>query len=158
MNLLLLNVLLAIAWSALTGNFEPASLLFGFVLGYGVLWLANRFGKPPVYFRRLPQIVEFALFFIGELVIANVRMAITVLSPRMPLRPAVIAVPLEVEDEAAIALLANLITLTPGTLSLDVTTNGKILFVHAVFLEDPERFIATIKSGYEKRVKEIFEP
>lgn len=154
---LLLNVLLALAWAALTGNFEPVNLVFGFGMGYLVLWMAADRGRKSPYFRRLPRAIEFVLFMLKEMVLANLRMAIIVLSPKPRLRPAVVAIPLDLQSEAAIALLANMITLTPGTLSLDVSTDRKTLFVHVVWLNDPASFIHGIKTGYEMRVKEILE-
>ena len=67
------------------------------------------------------------------------------------------AVPLEVTSPAAITLLANLITLTPGTLSLDVAPNGRVLYVHAMHVQDAGAFRREIKEGFERYIKEIFE-
>ena len=157
MNLFLLNILLALAWGALTGQFEPINLSFGFVLGYAMLGLISRRAQKPGYFRKLPVVIEFLLFFLKEMLFANLRMAVTVLSPHMQLRPAVMAVPIELRTEAAITLLMNLITLTPGTLSLDVSTDRKMLYIHTLWLENPERFRHEIKQGYERRVREMLE-
>lgn len=157
MNLLLLNVLLAIAWSALTGSFQPVNLLFGFGLGYLVLWITTRIGKPHKYFRQIPLILGLLGIFLADLVRANIRMAGIILSPRMKLRPAVVAVPLILQSEAAIILLANLMTLTPGTLSLDISTDRRMLFVHTVYLDEPEQFKQQLLAGYERLLKELFE-
>lgn len=157
MNLFLLNILLAIAWAALMGNFEPQQLLFGFVLGYLILWLVSRMGRPSRYFKQLPLGIELLLFFLFDVLRANVRMAVTILSPRMRLRPAVVAVPLILKSEAAMILLANMLTLTPGTLSLDVSTDRQMLYVHTVWLDDAEEFRRQVLEGYEKRLKELFE-
>ncbi|MBW6472666.1 MAG: Na+/H+ antiporter subunit E [Anaerolineaceae bacterium] len=157
MSLLLLNVLLALAWSALMGNFDPPYLLFGFVLGYFILYL---FQKPPrtqKYFREVPLVIEFAFFFLWEIVVSNIRLTITILSPHPQLRPAVVAVPLDLKSEVGIVLLANLITLTPGTLSLDISSNKHTLYVHIFDLDDPEKFVKKIKNNYERRVREILE-
>jgi len=156
-NLFLLNILLAIAWAALMGNFEPQQLLFGFVLGYLILWLVSRMGRPSRYFKQLPLGIELLLFFLFDVLRANVRMAVTILSPRMRLRPAVVAVPLILKSEAAMILLANMLTLTPGTLSLDVSTDRQMLYVHTVWLDDAEEFRRQVLEGYEKRLKELFE-
>lgn len=157
MSLFLLNVLLALAWAALTGDFSPVSLVFGFILAYAVLWLVTRGLRRGRYFNQIPRVVEFLGFFIWEVIVANFRLARTVLSPRMPLCPAVVAVPVELESEAALILLTNLITLTPGTLSLDISSDRKMLYIHTIYLENVEQFRSDIKQGYERRVKEIFE-
>jgi multicomponent Na+:H+ antiporter subunit E len=156
-NLFLLNILLAIAWAALMGSFEPQQLLFGFVLGYLVMWLVSRMGRPSRYFKQLPLGIELLLFFLFDVLRANVRMAVTILSPRMRLRPAVVAVPLILKSEAAMILLANMLTLTPGTLSLDVSTDRQMLYVHTVWLDDTDEFRRQVVEGYEKRIKELFE-
>jgi multicomponent Na+:H+ antiporter subunit E len=157
MNLFLVNLLLALAWSALIGSFQPVDLLFGFLLGYGVLWLTFRSRHPQRYFTRLPRMIEFAFFFTKELILANLRIAATILSPRMQLRPGVVAVPLDLKTRAGIVFLANMISLTPGTLSLDISIDRKVLYVHTIWLEDADKFRNTIKQEYERRVKEIIE-
>ncbi len=157
MSLFLLNILLAIAWAALTGSFEPVNLAFGMGLGFLVLWFIVPNRRSSMYFLRAIRVVEFIFFFIFEIIKANLRLAITVLSPRMSLRPAVIAFPLSLKTEAGIILLANLITLTPGTLSLDISGDRRVLFIHTIFLYDPEKFRLDIKQGFERRVLEILE-
>lgn len=157
MSLFLLNLLLALAWAALTGNFEPFNLVFGFLLAYGILWIAFRNLRPNRYFSQIPRIIEFVFFFAWELIKANLRLALTILSPKMRLRPAVVQVPLELKSQAGVVLLANLITLTPGTLALDISSDRKMLYIHTLWLEDVEEFRREIKQGFERRVKEIFE-
>jgi multicomponent Na+:H+ antiporter subunit E len=157
MNILLLNTLLALAWIALTGTFTPANLLFGFVLGYGLLAVTQRLMAPSRYFSTVPKVVSFALFFVWELLQANVRMALTVLSPRLRLRPAVVALPLDVRSDPAITLLANLITLTPGTLYLDISADRRVMYVHTIHVDDLDSFRQGIKNGFERRVRELLE-
>lgn len=157
MSMLLLNVLLAIAWAALSGSFQPLDLVFGFGLGYLVLWITRRTGKPNGYFKKIPLVLGLLGLFLSDLLRANIRMAATILSPRLKLRPAVIAVPLILKSEAAIILLANLITLTPGTLSLDISTDRSVLFLHTVYMDDTKQFTQQLLDGYERRLKELFE-
>jgi multicomponent Na+:H+ antiporter subunit E len=155
--MLLLNLLLALAWVALTGQLTPVNFGFGFALGYLLLWLGRRVTGESVYFKRVWQVISFAAFFIWQLVLANLRVTYEILTPAHTMRPAVVAVPLDVTQPAAVTLLANLITLTPGTLSLDVASNGKMLYVHAMHVQDADTFRQEIKSGFERYIKEIFE-
>lgn len=158
MSHLLLNILLAVTWSALSGNFEPINLGFGFILGFVVLRvIAFSNNLPNSYFSRFFRIFEFIFFFVFEVIKANIRLAVTILSPRMNLRPAVIAYPLELKSEAGIILLANLITLTPGTLSLDISGDRKVLYIHTIYLKNADIFRTEIREGYERRVREILE-
>lgn len=157
MSYFLLNILLAIAWAALTGKFEPVNLAFGLGLGFLVLWFIAPNRRSNTYFIRSLRVIEFIFFLIFEIIKSNFRLAVTVLSPRMKLRPAVIAFPVSLKTEAGIIFLANLITLTPGSLSLDISGDRRILFIHTVLLEDPEKFRLEIGQEFERRVMEILE-
>jgi multicomponent Na+:H+ antiporter subunit E len=152
MNVLLLALLLALVWGAVTTSFAPFNLLFGFVLGFFSLWLVReRFGGEN--FGRPLNILRLAGLFVAELVLSSLRVARDTLKPRMEFRPAIIALPLEVESEMEIMLLANLISLTPGTLSIDVSDDRSTLYVHAMNVDDPEALRREIKTGFEQRVR-----
>lgn len=153
--MLLLNLLLAIAWVALTGQYEASNLLMGFVLAYLVLRLTQHSEAAVGYVRRGRILFFFVGFFLKELVLSSWRVVVMVLTPQLTMRPAVVAIPLTVTSEAAITLLGNLITLTPGTLTLDVSTDLSTMYVHAMDVEDVEAFRAGIKNGFEKRILEL---
>jgi len=155
MTLLLWNVLLALAWTALTGRVSVSNFLEGFVLSYVILFLSRRIVGPSTYFRKVGQLLGLTLYFIWELVLANLRVAYDVLTPRHKMRPGVVAIPLDAESDAEITLLANLITLTPGTLSLDVSKDRKMLYIHAMYIDDIDQLRRKIKDGFERRVLEV---
>ena len=96
------------------------------------------------------------MFFIWELVKSNLRITWDILTPRHRMSPGVVAIPLDIKGNVAITLLANLITLTPGTLLLDVSDDKKYLYVHSMYIDDPAEFRKEIKEGFEQRVKELF--
>ena len=73
------------------------------------------------------------------------------------MRPGIVAIPLDIERDIEITLLANMITLTPGTLSIDVSNDKRILYVHGMHVQDLEEFKREIKDGFEKLVQEAFE-
>jgi multicomponent Na+:H+ antiporter subunit E len=148
-------LLLALAWLALTGDLSVASLLFALLLGSLAMALAWPLGPYPLFARVRPlKAVALLLYFAGQVVIANLRVAAAVLGPRRLLRPAVVAIPLDVEGDDQIAVLANMITLTPGTLSLDVSEDRRTLFVHAMYTSSAENLRREIKEGFERRVRE----
>jgi multicomponent Na+:H+ antiporter subunit E len=125
--MVLLNFLLALAWLALTGEFTILNFLFGLFASAAMIWLVLRVSpfeprrrEMPAYGLKGIQLISFGLYFIWELILANVRVAIDVMRPRPQIAPAVVAVPLDGYSDAEVTLLANFITLTPGTLSLDV--------------------------------------
>lgn len=155
--MLLFNILLALAWVALTGQLTPMNFGFGFGVGFLLLWIISRHTEQAAYFRKVWQIIRFAGFFIWQLILANLRVTYEILTPAHTMRPAVVAVPLDIKNPAAITLLANLITLTPGTLSLDIAPNGDTLYVHAMHVQDADAFRNEIKTGFEQYVKGVFE-
>jgi multicomponent Na+:H+ antiporter subunit E len=152
--MLLLNLLLALAWMALTGQFDPFNFVVGFILAYLMLRLLQRPGDPKTYYQRAALLIRFAFFYLWELFLSNIRVAITVLSPKMRITPAVVAIPLEAESDLSISLLANLITLTPGSLTLDVSEDRKVLYIHTMYAEDINQFRLGIKE-LERRVLEV---
>lgn len=157
--MLLVNILLALAWAALTGGFGVVDLAFGFAMGALALFFARH--QAPGgdrYFRRLTATVRFVAYVVWELVLANLKVARTVLfTPASALRPGIVAVPLDLRTDVQITTLANLITLTPGTLSLDVSDDRRVLYVHAIEVDDPARFRDETKRGFERAVREVFE-
>lgn len=107
-------------------------------------------------FRRVPALLRFVLFFLWELWLANLRVARDVLTPGYSMRPAVLAVALTARTDLEITLLANLISLTPGTLSLDVSTDRRMLYIHAMYVDDPEDYRRYIQHEFERRLLEVF--
>lgn len=152
-------LVLGIVWAAITGSFSGLNLLFGIVIGIVVVLLLRRDAATMKELRRARSIWSLLLMFLYELMASAVKVAIVVLTPNMKaaMRPAIVAVPLTVKSDAEIALLANLITLTPGTLSLDVSEDRSALYVHALSIDTPEALIADISGGFEAKVKEVFQ-
>jgi len=158
MNLFLLNVILAVIWAGLWGSFTLTQLAFGFVIGFATLWIAQPlFGGPSGYYLRAWRIVRLILYFLYDLCMSSIQVALDVLTPKNRSNPAILEMPLDVKSDIEILLVTNLISLTPGTLSLDVTPDRKTLIVHAMFADDPEEVIRSLKSGMERMVKEVFE-
>lgn len=149
-----INLALAVGWAALFSAFTLSSLATGFAVGYGILWvLAPLFGDGR-YCRRLFDLVRLVLFFLWDLLISSLQVAWDVITPTQRSQPGIIAVPIEARTDLEITTLANLVSLTPGTLSLDLDSDHKTLYVHAMFVDDPETIRRDIKTGMERRVLE----
>ena len=159
MSVFLWNILLALAWMGLNGEFTNGNFIIGFALGFLILFFARSGtdGKTgvPGYARKAWQITGLLLFFIKGLIAANVRVAYDVFTPGYGMRPGILAVPLDAETDLEITLLANLITLTPGTLSLDVSHDRRTLYIHAMYADNPEAVKLSIKDGFERRILEV---
>jgi multicomponent Na+:H+ antiporter subunit E len=96
------------------------------------------------WLRRIPRIAWYAVFFLYELVVANVRIAWEVATPGFSMQPGIVRVPTRCETEWEVMMLANSISLTPGTLTLEVDTDTNDLYVHALYVSSREEFLAGI--------------
>ena len=157
-NLFIESIFLLLVWMALTGTFTFANLVVGVAVSSLTLWLIGSRGEVAliVYITRFFRFVGLFFFFLKELLVANLRVAYEVLTPGYQMRAAIIAIPLDAESDLEITVLANLITLTPGTLSLDVSQDRKILYIHAMHVRDVDKFRHDIKARFERRVMEVF--
>jgi multicomponent Na+:H+ antiporter subunit E len=150
------NILLAVIWAALTGSFTPANFVLGLALGWVALFLVREQLERRRGRYRVKRILSLAGLFIKELILSGWRVARLVTSPRMELRPGIFAYPLRLQGNFEITVLANLITLTPGTLSVDVSDDRKTLFVHAIDCSDVDKTVREIREGFERRIGEAF--
>ncbi|MEJ6392628.1 Na+/H+ antiporter subunit E [Gymnodinialimonas sp. 2305UL16-5] len=158
MNVFGLNVALAVIWSALTGGVTLENLLVGFALGSAALFMTRPlYPGCDRYFSRGIRWVKLILTFLLELVLSSVQVVYDVLTPQHKSRPGIVSVPLEDHSEMAVLVLTNYISLTPGTLCLDVTEDCRTLYIHAMFADDPEEIRQGIKDGVERRVASAME-
>ena len=157
MNLFQLNLLLTVGWCALFNTFDLLHLVSGFLVSFAALSVASPMYGQTAYFRRVLLVAKLGFHFVIELVASSFQVAWDVLTPGHRSRPAIVAVPLDIEDPAQITLLANLISLTPGSLSLDVSTDRSTLYVHGMFVDDPDAMRRKIKSGFERRVRDAMQ-
>lgn len=161
MKMLATNVVLAAVCAVLAAELTALGLAsgfaVGFVLGLAVLGAMQAVTGRPRYLFRAYAWARLVVMFHYELIVSSVEVAWDVLTPRHRARPAIIDVPLDVRSDAGILLVTNLISLTPGTLSLDVTDDRRTLKVHAMFADDPEELVRTLKSGMERWVIDAVE-
>ncbi|RUM26335.1 Na+/H+ antiporter subunit E [Rhizobium vallis] len=156
MTAFLFRLLLAIGWVAVTGSASLLNLIFGFLLGAFALFIIREPLGGKTYPRRVWPVLSLAALFLKELSLSAWRVTVTVLSPDMKLKPGIFAFPLTVTSDFEITLLANLITLTPGTLSVDVSADRRTLYVHALDCSDPEATRRNIANGFERKIREAF--
>lgn len=157
MILFLWNLILAIFWVALTNSVSALNFALGFALGYVVLFLARDTWGQSKYFRKSGLWVSFVFFFIMELVKSALRVALDVVTRRHRMHPGVISIPLDCETDLEIMLFANLVSLTPGSLSLDVSEDRKFLYIHAMYIDqgDIQAYQKRLKVNVETKLLEI---
>lgn len=155
--MLLGNILLALAWAALQGEFSLSSLVTGYLLGYAILAMLGKGGVvSPKFASKVVNFFALAGFFLWELLLANIRVALDVVGPRTRIRPAVVAIPLDATRDGEILLLAALINITPGSVTIDVSDDRRTIYVHVMHMDTPERTRHEIKDGFERRIIRLF--
>jgi len=155
MNLFFINSFLAFGYMGIQGQFTLSGFLLGFALGYAALWITRPLYGTSRYFQRAPKTGLLLGNFLIELILSNLRVLWDVVTPGHISRPGIVGIPLNAKTDLEILLVANLISLTPGTLSIDLSDDRRILYVHVMFLDDPDRFRQNIKEGLERRILEV---
>ncbi len=151
----LMNVLLTVIWVALTGSFAYLNFIFGFLISFFVLWIISRDVGERKYFTITFQVVGFFFYFLFEFFKATIQVAFEVMTRKFQMKPGIIKMPLDAKTDLEITILSNLISLTPGTLVVDVSEDKKVMYIHGMYMEDKEKFIQSIKEGFEKPLLSI---
>lgn len=152
----LLSLVIGILWLLLVGSVALGHLLLSAILAWLLPWVSQRFWIYPVRIRGWMPLVRYAFIVLWDITLSNVTAARLVLGPVKKLRPAFFRIPLDLTDPIAIAVLANTITLTPGTVSANIAEDRSHILVHGLHVPDVTSAIATIKRRYEAPLKEIF--
>ena len=156
----LLSAVLLLAWLWLNNTLHPGHILLGSLLAAVIPYLTRQFWPEPIVVDRPLRVIQYVALVCYDIVIANLQLAVLILGPVSRLRPAFVRVPLDLRTDFAITVLASTITLTPGTVSVDVEDDpdgGRRLVVHALRCVDAEEMVQSIKHRYERRLKEILE-
>lgn len=149
------NVLIAFVWMFLSESYTLMTFLLGYIIGILLLTLLQRFLPAPFYFKRIYKFLILILIFIRELILSNIEIVKFVYRKKNDFEPGIFAMPIEVKKNWEITLLANLITLTPGTLTVAVSDDNSTLFIHAMHIDDIDDSINDIKNTFEKAIMEV---
>ncbi|WP_413376681.1 Na+/H+ antiporter subunit E [Alkalihalobacillus sp. 1P02AB] len=152
---ILLNLLIAFAWVNFQHSYTGVDFLVGYVIGIFILFFLRRFMKFDFYMRRVWAIIKLAVLFIVELIKANIDVVRVVLKPKLDNQPGIVAVPTKLTNDWEVSLLAALISLTPGTLSMDFSKDGKYIYVHALDIPNKEQMVRDIHDSFERAIMEV---
>jgi multicomponent Na+:H+ antiporter subunit E len=150
---LLWILVLALAWTALVGELNPFRLAEGAVLGFLVLLLRRQIGLD--FLVRIWKLGVLLVYFVWKLFLANLRVALDIVTPNDNIRAGVVAVPLDIKGSMGVTALANIISLTPGTVTMDVSDDQSVIYIHTMHLRDLEEFRRDVKQGFERRLMEV---
>lgn len=106
--------------------------------------------------RKIIGLGVFLPFYVFEVVRSNFRVAYDILTPRDHFQPAIVTIPLEPMSDLQLLMISNLVTMTPGTLTLDVSEDKRQLTIHAMYADDIEALIRDFKTNFEPRVRNAF--
>lgn len=152
-----LTLLLAAVWVMLQNQISAGMVVFGLILGTIIPQITSVWWPDRPKSIRLGKMFSYVIMVLWDIIVANLQVAWIVLSvPNARLKPAWIVVPLELKQPEAITVLAGTITLTPGTVSADLSNEGHSLLIHVLHTDDPDAVRDDIKNRYERRLLEIF--
>ncbi|MCC5892300.1 MULTISPECIES: Na+/H+ antiporter subunit E [Exiguobacterium] len=150
-----LNTVIAIMWAVLWNSYTGVDFLLGYIVGIFILFVLRRFLHFDFYMRRVFAAFKLIALFIKELIMSNIDVVKVLLSPKFDIEPGIIEVPTQLKSDWELTLLASLISLTPGTLSMDFSEDKKSIFVHSIHVPDKEQMIREIHDTFEKAIMEV---
>ncbi|WP_449621647.1 Na+/H+ antiporter subunit E [Robertmurraya sp. Marseille-Q9965] len=152
---ILLNVFLAFLWMFIKVSYDLSSFIKGYIFGLIILFVFRRFFNSRFYVGRVIAVIKLLFIFLRELVLSNISVLKVVLKPKLDMRPGIFAYETVLTKDWEITVLSNLITLTPGTLVVDVSDDNKTLYIHAMDIADVDEAITSIKESFEKAILEV---
>lgn len=151
------SLLIFLVWLLLNSSVSAGNVILGLILAFAIPLLTNLFQQHRSRMVRPDLAMVYIGYLIWDIIKSNLEVIRLVLGPMSHLKPGMIAVPLDIRETLPITMLANTITLTPGTVSAEVSADKQYLYVHCLHLEDEAARIAEIKQRYETPLKRIFE-
>ncbi|HEY4601288.1 MAG TPA: Na+/H+ antiporter subunit E [Cerasibacillus sp.] len=152
---IVINLVIAIMWMFLSETYTLTSFIAGYILGIILLLLLNRFIPGRFYLDRFVKIIQLIFLFIKELIKSNIDIVKLVYTPKPDIEPGIFAYETELKSDWELTLLANLITLTPGTLSVAFSNDNSTIYIHAMDIDDIDESIQSIKNTFEKAIMEV---
>lgn len=152
---ILLNLSLAILWMFIKVSYDPISFIRGYLFGLLIIFVLRRFFHSRFYLYRVGSMISLVLLFLKELVLSNWSVVKLVIRPKLNIRPGIFAYETNLTEDWQITILSNLITLTPGTLVLDVSDDNKILYIHTIDIDDVDDAVSSIKNSFERAILEV---
>ncbi|MGI6685325.1 MAG: Na+/H+ antiporter subunit E [Bacillota bacterium] len=147
---LLLNIFIAFLWMLLNDAWSSLTFLTGYLIGFILIFMMRRFFPTPFYLKKLWAMVKLILIFIRELILSSIYVLRQVISPRLTFRPGIFSLETKLESDWEITVLSLLITLTPGSVVMEVSPEGKFLYVHAMNIPDAK--VMNAMHAFEKAI------
>ncbi|MCS6987618.1 MAG: Na+/H+ antiporter subunit E [Sphingomonadaceae bacterium] len=151
-----LTFVIAGLWLVVVSSFTLNSLVMAGLVGIAIPLLVRGFWTDRPHLRRPLRALGLLGRVLVDILIANLQVARRVLGPLSRLRPAFVTIPLDVSSPYVATILGSIVSLTPGTVSVEIEMEARTMLVHALDAPDPQALVATVKTRYEAPLKEIF--
>jgi multicomponent Na+:H+ antiporter subunit E len=152
---ILLNLGIAFIWMFFHNTYDGGTFFIGYLIGMGLIFALRRFLPQKLYFGKVIPIVRLIILFFKELILSSISVAKEILRPKLNIRPGILAVPTKLKSDFEVTLFACLISLTPGTLTLEVSPEGDVLYIHCMDILHVEDSVNQIKNTFEKAIMEV---
>ncbi len=163
---LMATLVLTLLWIFISGSYSLANIILGFVVSFAILYgFRNLFTfteTPGEAIRKIPKKIKYIIILFWEIIKANFYVLYKILQPRLDIKPGIIAYPFDTTNGMSTVVLANTITLTPGSFIIDVHVKDKrlkgpgIYYIHSIYIDSPKETRETIKKTLEKYIEEAF--
>ena len=153
----LLNLFIALLWMLLKDESGPqfSTFFVGFFVGIGIVFVMHRFFGQPFYLRRVFSAIKLIIIFISELLQSSYWVLKEVLSPKLKIKPGIFKYETQLTSDWEVTTLAMLLTLTPGSVVMEVTPEGNVFYIHGMDLEKSKDSLLNSLAKFEKAIMEV---
>ncbi|WP_203248170.1 Na+/H+ antiporter subunit E [Sporosarcina beigongshangi] len=154
---LLLNLFIAFLWMTLMDEDELRFTTFfaGFLVGIGIIFFMHRFLGTQFYLRRVYSTIKLIFIFISELTQSSIIVLKQILSPRLKIKPGIFKYETVLKSDVEVTMLSLLLTLTPGSVVMEVSPEGNVLYIHAMDVEQSKDALLNQLGNFEKAIMEV---
>jgi len=150
------SLLLFVVWLLLNNSFSAGHITLAAFFAITIPWLVTGMRDEHPKIRKPWLAVRYFFMVLKDILVANIEVALLIIGPIKKLKPGFVAVPINLDSDLGITILASTVSLTPGTVSAEISKDRAWLYIHALHLDNEEELISSIKQRYEKPIKEIF--
>ncbi|TSB45475.1 Na+/H+ antiporter subunit E [Alkalicoccobacillus porphyridii] len=152
---LLLNILIALLWVFLQDSFELTNFITGFLVGLSLIFIMRRFFPSEFYLKKVFSILRLLYLFILELILSSVLMIRQILRPKLDITPGIFSFETELKGDLELTVLSLLLTLTPGSVVLEISEDGNVFYIHAMDIPESRDAVLKAKATFEKAIMEV---
>lgn len=150
------SLLLFVVWLLLNNSVSAGHMVLAAFFAITIPLLVNSMRDEHPKILKPWLAIRYVLMVLKDILTANVEVALLIIGPIKKLTPGFVAIPINIDSDLGITILASTVSLTPGTVSAEVSKDKAWLYVHSLHLDDEAELIKSVKQRYEKPIKEIF--